>query len=421
MKRRFDIWSTIAPDGLLHQSVMVVLLAWAITLLPLNVEFLAPIEIALREFEYTDIITSQIQDDESPRIDTSIVLVNIGNASRTELAMTLDALYNAGAACIGVDAMFTSPVDSLGAAALAAVIRDRPNIVMGEVLENRALKDDEIVYNGCERGVLRRYPGITFANVNLPASSTFKTIRYWEPTGSYGDTVSPSIVLSLARRYLRDTSILTNLDEELFIKYQRTRTWFTAEWSDCVSGQVDPEMFRGRIVLLGFLGSRIGDTMSIEDRFFTPLNRSYVGRTWPDAYGVEIHATVLSMLIHDDVVSEYDGIYDVIIAFLITISILALYRTLTERFHSVGETVARFTQVIILLGVFSALTVLLLDHNRILPIDISVACAVLCLDLATIYDGTAGSIYSRIRRCVRSIRVSGRNQRTQERIQGNAS
>lgn len=410
MKKRFDIWSTLAPNGLLHQSVVVVLLAWSITLLPLNVEFLAPIEIALREFEYTDIITSQIQSDESPRIDTSIVIVNVGHASRTELAMTIDAIHAAGASCIGIDAMFTSPYDTAGANALATVLRDRPNIYVAEVLTSRVVDDENALYGGCERGVLGQYSGITFANVNLPASSTFKTVRYWEPVGVYGDRLSPSLVLSMARYHMRDTSVLDDIDSDVFIKYQRARTWYTAEWSDCLSGQVDPELFRGRIVLLGFLGSRLGDTTSIEDRFFTPLNRSYVGRTWPDAYGVEIHATVLSMLLHRDLVAEANGAYDVVIAFLVTLLVLWIYRSLTERLHSLGETIARFTQIVLLLGIFTALAVLLLDHNRILPIDISVACAVLCLDIATIYDGTAGSIFQRLRRCVRNTRVA-RHQR----------
>lgn len=403
----------LAPDGLLHQSVVVVAMAWLITLIPINVEFLAPIEIALREFEYTDIITSQIQHDEAPRVDTSIVLVNIGHATRSQLALTIDAIHAAGASCIGVDAVFSSSVDTIGAAAIAEVVRDRPNVYMAEVLTGRALDDGQVVYHGRERGVLGQYTGITFANVSLPSSSTFKTIRHWESSGQYGDHVSPSMVLSLARHFLRDTSILQEINGDVFIKYQRSRTWYTAEWSDCITGNVAPELFRGRIVLLGFLGSRLGDTTSIEDRFFTPLNRSYVGRTWPDAYGLEIHATVLSMLLHRDLVREYGGIYDVIIAFLITLFVLWVYRQLNDRLRSVGETIARFIQIGSLLGIFAALAVLLLDYNRILPIDISVACAVLCLDLATIYDGTAGSIYQRLRQCTRKTLVARqRKQRT---------
>lgn len=406
IKRRINIWAILAPDGLLHQSVVVVTVAWLITLMPLNIEFLAPIEIALREFEYTDIITSQIDDDESQRIDTSMVLVNIGYATRTELAMTIDAIHSAGARCIAVDVMFGSKADTTGTDLLASVVRDRPNIIMAEVLTGRVTNADSAVYGGCDRGVLGQYQGITYANVNMPSSSTFKTIRNWEPSAIHGDSVSPSIVLSVARLYLTDTTVLREIGDDLFIKYQKSRTWFTAEWSDCVTGRVDPSVFQGRIVMLGFLGSRLGDTTSNEDRFFTPLNRSYVGRTWPDAYGLEIHATVLSMLLHRDLVMRYGDMYDVIIAFMTTLTVLWIYRVASTRWRSFGETIARFSQIVMLLGIFAMLAILLLDYNRVLPTDISIACAVLCLDIATIYDGTAGSIYLRLRRCSRKIRVA---------------
>ncbi|MBN4065782.1 hypothetical protein JYT51_00445, partial [Candidatus Amoebophilus asiaticus] len=55
-------------------------------LIPLNINFLDPLEQALSDFELTDIVFSKMREKESVKGDTNIVLVNIGNLSRRGIA-----------------------------------------------------------------------------------------------------------------------------------------------------------------------------------------------------------------------------------------------------------------------------------------------------------------------------------------------
>lgn len=407
MSIRTTISSLLHYDGLLHKSVAVVLLSWVVTLAPLNVEFLAPIELAIRDLEYSDIVLSQLQAETPTRLDTSIVLVNVGLASRSELALTIDRLRDAGAACIGVDVMFTSPVDTLGASLLRDAVSRTQQIVMAEVLSDRVDEEEDAgrPFRQRERGVLQGLPDSVFANVNLPASETYKTVRYWDPSVQYAGVESPSLVKRMYEMMSNQLHPALLEEASLFVKYQRQRTWYTLEWSECIIPDRDLSMVNGRAVLLGFLGRSLGDTMSLEDRFFTPQNKTYVGRAWPDMYGVEIHATVLSMLLHQDVVREPSQWVDALIAFVLTALIIAVNGRLSQRMISFGEATTRIVQVIILSIVFGVMALLLLDYSVLMPIDISVACTVFVLDIATVYDGLVTPLYRRIARIWRLMRI----------------
>lgn len=407
MNIRETISSIVSSDDFLHKSGVLLLMSWLISLSPLKVSFLAPIERALREFEYSDMVLSQIQAETPAGIDTSIVLVNVGLASHTDVAMTIESLRETGDACIGVDVMCTSPADLLGASVLRDAIRRTPNIVMAVVLSERAEEEEDaaLPFRHRERGVLHQLPNSVFANVNLPASDTCETIRYWEPSAMYAGSEPPSMVRRLYEKTWKQSLPTSIADTELFVRYQRQRTWFTMEWSDCLAPEHDLSIVKRRVVLLGFLARTLADTMSLEDRFYTPQDKSYVGRAWPDMYGVEIRATVLPMLYHKGFVKEPSEWINLLIAFLLTALILAMYDSPTQRMHSFGETAMRVVKVVILSLVFGAMAILLLDYSILIPIDITVACTVLALDVATIYDGFVVSFYRRMHRMWRGARV----------------
>jgi CHASE2 domain-containing sensor protein len=73
--------------------------------------------------------------------------------------------------------------------------------------------------------------------------------------------------------------------------------------------------FKAKIVLLGYFAT-ISDSSTgrTEDMFFSPMNQRPKGRSFPDIYGVVIHANILSMIINQD---DYITMFPVWVSFLL--------------------------------------------------------------------------------------------------------
>lgn len=393
------------PTSTAHVSIVVSIVCAVLSAIPINIEFLAPLEIALKEFEYSDVVASRLQAPTPRRVDTSIVIVNIGHASRIDIARAISIVRYAGAKAIGIDAVFTMRADPVEQEFLVSTINSTPNIVMGEVLRNSNESGNDIMYSHRERGLQGSGVHAMYGNVNLQGSSSYKTVRHWDPVVKVGASDSKSMALLLYEVFTGDSMQLSISAEPVYIRYQRQRTWFSVDIERLFAGENETIDFKNKIVLFGFLGKQIGDTNSTEDRFYTTQNQFYIGRSAPDMYGVEIHATILSMLLHQDFMKAAPSWVDMVLGLVLSYLILSINRTISRRNPSLGETVTRFAQAALLTAVFSVMAYCYLEWSLLLPIDLSVACCVLSLDIATVYDGTAATVYRRIQRGIRITRV----------------
>lgn len=395
----------LRPTATAHVALVVAVVCAAISTIPINIEFLAPLEIALKEFEYSDVVASRLQPPEPRRVDTSLVIVNIGYARRFDIARAISIARDAGAKAIGVDAVFSLQSDSAEQEYLVSTINSTPNIVMGEVLKNPNEHDDGIVYTYHERGLQGSNVRSLYGNVNLQGSSSFKTVRYWDPVSKVGPSYSKSLALQLYEVFTGDTTRYSSYPDPIYVRYQRQRTWYSIDIEQLLDGDINAIDVKNKIVLFGYLGSHIGDTNSTEDRFYTTQNQHYIGRSAPDMYGVEIHATILSMLLHHDFVMVVPSWVDMGVGLVLSYIILSFNRKISRRNPSLGETLTRVAQAVLLTSVFSVMAYCYLEWSLLLPVDLSIACCVLCLDIATLYDGTAATVYRRIQRGIRITRV----------------
>jgi len=83
-------------------------------------------------------------------------------------------------------------------------------------------------------------------------------------------------------------------------------------------------------VLMGFLGNDLKDT-SWDDKFFTPLNKNYAGKTRPDMYGVVVHANAISMILNEDYIEELSTVQQIVIAFVICFLNVALFFVINNK------------------------------------------------------------------------------------------
>src|SRR5690242_3137985 len=92
-------------DTLLATLMVFVVIA-LLGLIPLNTHVLDPIKLALHDFDYNDLAYSRLKKNKETAVDTNIVIINIGDAQRSEIASIIRKIQQQRPAAIGVDVLF---------------------------------------------------------------------------------------------------------------------------------------------------------------------------------------------------------------------------------------------------------------------------------------------------------------------------
>jgi CHASE2 domain-containing sensor protein len=92
------------------------------------------------------------------------------------------------------------------------------------------------------------------------------------------------------------------------------------------------EFVRGKIVLMGYLGPDTS-TLVTEDIFFTPRNPQYVGKTYPDMYGVVVHANIISMVMSERYYSGMPFWMSLTLTILIVYGNMVLFGYIRENYE----------------------------------------------------------------------------------------
>lgn len=347
-------------------------------------DFLDPIGDALEGYEITDQVFSNPQWREIPPIDENILIVNLGDpsrgADRRVTAEQLNIINSFGPKVIGLDAIFRSlKQDTLGDFILAHALANSPNIVMYEKLLD---PNEENIWTDAEYSHPLFAQDHPTGSVNLisqdPGSGQydFKECRtffpeelYLNPETGEIDTVY-AFAVELARRFNPEITeeFMERDNEEEIINFRGNildfgltkhgNRYFTLDWDQVLDTTTfTADLVKDKIVLMGFLGSYLGDRNTVEDKYFTPLNEKYVGRALPDMYGVVIHANIISMILNRDYLDQMKDstawILAVIVCFLNVVLFSWIYYTLPKWYDGVTKLIQLieallFTFIIIL-------------------------------------------------------------------------
>lgn len=335
---------------------------------PQNFDFLSPMSQALGHFDITDMVFSKFRDENRIQTDTSIVLVNIGDLDRAGIATVLQRVAAEQPKAIGLDALLRSPRDPLGDSVLAAALAATPSVVLVSKLAHRSdfLSTDSVVLGGQletkdadehnrhfdtvvhSLHSFTRHTGQGFANLVTEgegAALTCREVSFQEPTPA---GTAFSFPLQLAR--LADSAAVQRaLDRGNHVEtinylgnVQAFRRYDVADVSD---PSTDLSSLRGAIVLMGFMGESFDDDSNI-DKFFTPLNSQYVGRSLPDMFGVVVHANVLSMILRNDFIDTMSTEAGIFIGLAVLLFNVALFSTIFAAYEDWYDTLALVLQLV---------------------------------------------------------------------------
>jgi CHASE2 domain-containing sensor protein len=326
--------------------------------------FLDPIGDAIGDVEMTDLVFSSIR--QTPPADQNVVLVNIGNLSRREIARELQIINQCEPAGIGVDSYFWSlKEDSLGDILLNRSLSDIENLVLV----------NKLVYNKFSEGydsIRYSHPLFNvgqsgFANLETDALDQYqyKVCRNYPPRRTIDGKMELSFAVKVAQAFDPSKAIKfldrDNAYEAInyrgnVMDYGQTKfggRFAALDVDDVLQKRFKPEWIKGKVVIFGYLGDNFRD-QSWEDKFFTPLNNKYAGRSNPDMFGAVIHANIISMILNEDYIGEQSkrsGIITAIIICFVTVLIFTwIYNRLPQWYDGLTKTI-QLVMVLLLLTI----------------------------------------------------------------------
>lgn len=386
---------------------------------------------AVSDMELSD-VSFQLRED--PEMDTSVVIVNISDRlTRGEVGQQIINLTRAGAKVIGMDSFFScdfyndsvfcpQAYDTLNNMLFAYAVSSQPNMVMVERLAQTdslvAKYGDVAIYDSIEH----TYPTLLgnahegFANLETDANQQedLKSCRRFTPRIIMADgseELAFSVKMAMLYDSVKTKKFLARNNSSEVINYRGNIVdWYGAslyagryavlDWNQALdSTQFLPEMVRGKIVVMGFLGRDLTDT-SWDDKFFTPLNKNYAGKSRPDMYGVVVHANIVSMILREDYIDELPAWQEYLIAFAIVFLNVMLFTRIMARIPMWFDSLSLLLQVVQLVVLTFLMVYVLSGTNLKLNLQVSLAAVALvgtCFELyGTVVKRVFGYLSQRI-------------------------
>jgi CHASE2 domain-containing sensor protein len=379
---------------------------WIISNIPINADVFSPVSDTFKDFELTDVVFSHIRENQT--VDEDIVLVNIGNLDRGGVAELINILNEFEPKAIGIDAFFRNPKDPQLDSALAAAFSHTKNLVLvSELIENDSTGTIENVKYSNPMFMQYAQPG--FADMIAQGKNSLNTARDCIPKEIHnGDTILsfPSKLVSIYAPAKLKRYISRNHDVET-INYQgniivhtegstaNSKTVFRALDPDQVFTKAfTPETIKGKIVIMGFMGEYIGQN-NWQDKFCTPLNSQYVGRTAPDMYGVVVHANIVSMILKESYINDMPQWLNWTLTLIFIFLTIWIFNWL---YLNTAEWWDGISMILSLVGVIllSTASVIIFDQKNY-TFDIAIASVALLLsgNLIELYWGILKPLYMR--------------------------
>lgn len=371
---------------------------WVLSNVNLNLDVLNPVQDMFGDFQLTDLVSSKIRE-EMPD-DTNIVIVNISELHRSELAEQVRIINRCHPKVIGIDAFFRKlklkhpEGDSL----LAKAFEEVENLVLvSKLLYNDSLKTFDSLDTSHPLFMKNAITGS--ANLLTEGEESFRTARMFSPfdTIAYGNRkgwVEPFFAVKIAEIYKPGSmKIVRDRRNELETILYRGNVYgvkgkFTVfDAQDILDGYFDPGTFRNKIVLMGYMGRELGTSENVwdVDKFFTPLNDKYVGKAVPDMYGIVVHANIISMILNHHFVDESEGWIDFMLGLIICFTSVVAFHFALRRVPQLFDPVTKLVQLILIIVlIFCEVQIYRKAYFR-LDFGIALAAIALAPDLLEIY------------------------------------
>ena len=373
-------------------------------------DILEPIEKAFTQsnddYELTDFVFARLKNPKP--VDDRITLVNIGWLSRVDIAKILETINKHRPAVVGVDTFFRIDKDSLGDATLEEAFKNTQNLVLVHRLAYNPKTDSfDSLVTSLSR--FARHAQFGFSNLISPESENQndvvkvrEVVSQESVDGLWQKAFSVKLVEVFepekAEKFLaRNNDIeVINYSGNIVETEGRLSTRFRAiDINDVLEERFNPDLIRGKIIILGFLGEYIGDDLSSEDKYFTPLYEEYDETGDANMFGAVVHANIASMILDEDYIdSPSDALMNAIIISLLLTNVFVFsyfYYLIPQWYH--GTT--KLIQAIQIIALMYIMIYSFHYFNYELYLWTSIAHIALVGDSLEVYYGVIKKLFSK--------------------------
>jgi CHASE2 domain-containing sensor protein len=369
-------------SGLFHKRYLVITammfsVLGIFSFIPINCLFLDPIAKAISDFDVYDIVYSKLREE--PKVDTNIVLVNLSNLSRAEIARQVNIINSFNPKVIGIDAIFQEEKDHRSDSMLSDAFSKCQNLVLVSKLDmyNEVGEVYDTLLNSIN--IFNQYAENGFANLPSDDKVSFRTIREFRPLLINNGVSVSAFASKIVEIYKPEAfKVLINRKKEIEkINYTGNyNKFYYLDVHQILSGENHLGFMKDKIVLMGFMGININDK-TFEDIYFTPLNERFAGKAFPDMYGVVIHANIISMILSNNYVELMPEWLSILMALILSYISAYIIFNLKIKFKDWFSALSKFYILFIsLLNLFIGVMVL---HHFNYRINLTLALAVVVL------------------------------------------
>lgn len=396
----------------IYTTIFIFAFMGLIGLIGVNVSFLDPIEEAFSDFELTDLIFSEFREKKG--LDKNIILVNIGNLDRRGIAQLLNRINEQEPKVVGIDSFFRSPKGAKQDFPLSIACRRTDNLVLVSQLHHPNVVSHHFDSLSRSHPLFSKWAESGFANLISGGEDGFRTTRLFTPVEKISGEEELSFPVKILQKY--DSTAYAHLrtrkhKQEIINFSGNMDHFFRFDYHQVLDTSVDLSVMEGKIVLLGYMGGYLGEA-TLTDIFYTPLNGKTGGRSYPDMYGVVVHANIISQALRKDFIQYFPRWFDYFIGVIFCFLNVAFFTWISDKFKVYYDLVTKIVQlfeVTIMVGVSIAVF-----HFFNFKLDLSFAMitVALCGDLTEVYTASIHDMIlmggSRFRRAQEKMHLSGK-------------
>jgi len=196
---------------------------------------------------------------------------------------------------------------------------------------------------------------------NFIDEEEFRTVRNLRPIEYCDKDLVMAFSVKIAETYnpVATKKVFDRNNEAEIIYFERNLNKYRVIDCEQVFNKRDSIGFvKGKIVLFGYLGPNV-NSLSTEDNFYTPMNPNYIGKAYPDMYGMVIHANIISMILDGNYINSMPDKFGLILIILLAYLTMAGFSYLRfyheEGYESLSLVLLIFEMVLFLAVMFSLL------------------------------------------------------------------
>lgn len=336
------------------------------------------------DVKISDLYFSGLSNDSA---NPEITLVNIEDVDREGIAALLLRVNEFDPKVIGLDVFFSDRVDEVGDPLLFQAIEN-----IGDKLVLTVLYDDE--KNKPAEG-FKYFDGVNYGHASLISNTDrTKVVREFNPYFvSSGDSIW-SFSSLIAKKYNPESFLRfmhrNNMTED--INYVGDANSFVRlNYNNLFAMQNSEleQMLKGKIVMLGFMGGVGKDASDFNDIFFTPLNPRFAGRSYPDMYGLAIHANITTMILRGNYINHLPYWLVILSSFIFTFLVNVALMNFYIRNQMWYDISAKFTQFISSVMLVFIVFIIFRYTNLLIPSTYLILGVVFAVDMLYVYESIA--------------------------------